>query len=291
MSVDDALQLTAHLNVKSCPSQRVLKLSCEPSGCGVKGAVSPQRSQIIGGSVSQPREWPWMAYVINLGKMICGGSIVNDRWILTAAHCFANDRFPLVYASIRVGSNTPEYPGSLLQTRNIRRIVLHKNYRTLPVFSADIALVELDRPLNLGENVQPVCLPREGVRVNESSVCYVSGLGNTRPFWSSNYPVNLRHMRTKVLNDTYCEEEWSLAFEGKICSGFEYGLPQPCSGDNGGPLMCLSPQGYWEVHGVVSFGIRSCPAQEQGKQRYKPDVYTRVSAYTAWIDDVISGRL
>ena len=128
-----------------------------PCGCSsVKSTTVVSR--IIGGENAQVNSWPWMISLRSNGDHLCGGSILNSQFILTAAHCLkALDS--VSSTSILAGSLTYEGSGNDVQIRSVDRIIPHANYDPY-TFSNDLGLLRLKTPLNLtGTVLKPICLP------------------------------------------------------------------------------------------------------------------------------------
>ncbi|KAH3869718.1 transmembrane protease serine 9-like [Dreissena polymorpha] len=250
----------------------------DPQQCGLP-EVSHVGTRIIGGQEARPGSWPWMALLARHGQPVCGGSIITTRLILTAAHCFAKDvqeGNSLRDWRVYVGKHHVATKDSTEQSSNIRRLVLHPGFDNVTLLG-DIAILELEDPVNFTSYVSPVCLPRgTGQVVPLGTYCYISGWGETQG--SSNANV-LNQATVPILHDYWCARaDWygaKFLYQATFCAGFKSGARDSCSGDSGGPLVCKA-DGRWYVQGVTSWGY-GCA------QPMFPGIYTDVSVYGDWI--------
>ncbi|NXX72052.1 ACRO protein, partial [Spizella passerina] len=136
-------------------------------------------SRVVGGTDALPGAWPWIVSIQDPWRAgtghICGGSLISSQWVLTAAHCFNKARNVAMWRVV-AGINHLTQPGPETQVRGIRRLLVHREYIS-GIEWKDIALLELDRPVQCGYAVQLACVPDASLRVSDLTDCYVSGWG------------------------------------------------------------------------------------------------------------------
>ncbi|KFQ37808.1 Acrosin, partial [Mesitornis unicolor] len=136
-------------------------------------------SRILGDTNAQPGAWPWIVsiqipWAEGTGH-ICGGSLISAQWVLTAAHCFYGSSYALYYRVV-IGATQLSQLGPEAQVRNIKRLFLHEHYNN-KTLKNDVALLELDQPVQCSDYVQLACVPDSSLSVSELTECYVSGWG------------------------------------------------------------------------------------------------------------------
>ncbi|KAJ0064487.1 hypothetical protein NL108_006956 [Boleophthalmus pectinirostris] len=153
----------------------------------------------------------------------------------------------------------------------------------LQVVEASVRLLE--RPVTFSDTIQPACLPPAGAVLPDGAPCFVTGWGRLTTMGPG--AVILQQALLPVVSFEICSQDdwWSfLLTRDMVCAGGD-GVKGSCMGDSGGPLNCQGSDGSWEVHGVVSFGSgQGCNVVQ------KPSVFTRVSAYNAWISSDMVGH-
>ncbi|XP_009869218.1 PREDICTED: acrosin-like, partial [Apaloderma vittatum] len=150
--------------------------------CGLRPMASYYSgSRVVGGKDAQPGAWPWIVSIQDPSRPgmghLCGGTLINTQWVLTAAHCFNHAR-QINKWRVVVGATRLSEPGPETQVRHIKQLIVHEHYSNTTQ-SNDIALLELENPVHCGYYVQPACVPKASMQMKSLKTCYVSGWGHT----------------------------------------------------------------------------------------------------------------
>jgi len=243
---------------------RVASAGCR---CGIKN----RRARVVGGQNANSGEYPWMAGLVSPGgtRTFCGGSLINDRYVLTAAHCTARrtpSQLQVLLGDHRIGVSDGE------SRHSVSQIIQHPSYTNYRN-GWDFSLVKLSAPVTFTSRRRPVCLPTAG-RTYAGVTAIATGFGR---LGASQPQANiLQEVSLPVITEAACRARWSFINRSHICAG---GLPEGgksvCNGDSGGPLIALE-SGHYVLIGVVSFG-RPCAFPNY------PDGYGRVTEALTWI--------
>ncbi|XP_019484104.1 PREDICTED: serine protease 53 isoform X2 [Hipposideros armiger] len=240
-----------------------LEISDEDSciACGSLRRDGPQ--------AGAPSPWPWDARLKHQGKLACGGALVSEEAVLTAAHCFIGRQSPEEW-SVGLGAGPVE--------RGLRQLILHGAY-THPEGGYDVALLLLAQPVTLGPSLRPLCLPFTDHRLPDGGRGWVLGLAHHGAGTGSpqTVPVTLLGLRACNQLHTTLESDGITILPGMVCTSIVGELPR-CEGLSGAPLV-HEVGGTWFLAGLHSFGdVCHGPT--------RPAVFTALPTYETWVSSL-----
>ncbi|CAG9789268.1 unnamed protein product [Diatraea saccharalis] len=279
-------------NVQNHPNLRLLPTT----NCGIYDS-----DRVFGGNRTRLYEMPWMvllAYDSPRGrKLSCGGTLISEWYVLTAAHCvsFLGER--LKFKGVVLGEydvrkdpdceriEEQQFCAPSVRNVSVETVVAHKGYSPQTLVD-DIALLRLSEPADFNlESMSPVCLPFTSKLQTEDLVGrsgIVAGWGATEDGLQS--PV-LLSVDLPIVGNKECQDAYNgnpRIYDRQLCAG---GIQDKdsCGGDSGGPLMYPGSVGLkgarYVQRGIVSYGSKRCGLGGL------PGVYTRLAYYMDWILD------
>uniref|UniRef100_A0A3Q3W5H8 Peptidase S1 domain-containing protein n=1 Tax=Mola mola TaxID=94237 RepID=A0A3Q3W5H8_MOLML len=249
------------------------------------GTRPRKRAKIVGGSDAGAGSWPWQVSLqIERYGHVCGATLVSNRWLISAAHCFQDS--DTIYSDARawrayMGMRVMTTRNNGVTARAIRRILLHPQYDQF-TSDYDIALLELGVPVFFSDLVQPVCVPAPSHSFTTGTNCYVTGWG---VLMEDELATRLQEASVKIINRNTCNKLYDDAVTPRmLCAGNLQGGVDACQGDSGGPLVCLERGRRWFLAGIVSWG-------EGCARLNRPGIYTQVVKFTEWIHQQTRGQV
>ncbi|XP_044277414.1 transmembrane protease serine 12-like [Varanus komodoensis] len=252
--------------------------------CGKRPLIGPGTGpRIVGGHDAQLGAWPWQVslqvYELHSGyDHVCGGSLISNNSILTAAHCIKEWMNPTLWRAV-IGLHNRHKFSSYTVKRRVKTIMIHSNY-SWDTNENDVALFMLIRYIKYNKYVQPICLPDTHLLAKAVYPCYITGWGSTQE--KGRDKLILQEAQVDIIPLNVCNSpNWygGQLTLNMLCAGSSSGHVDSCQGDSGGPLMCYFPHtARFYLIGVTSFGY-GC-----GRPRY-PGIYVHIAHYRSWIDE------
>jgi len=263
----------------SCLSYELKKCDCGTHN--VNGL-----SRIVNGEVTKPNEYPFYAALVDpqdTSEITCGGSIINENYILTAAHCRGKQgtgTFKVVLGGHDLKANEPNR-----QIFEIQEYISHETWNPAADTGIDIMLLKLKTPIKFSTRQSPTCFPPKC----STKLAYcknVTVIGHGRIYEAGPTSPKLRHVSKLLESAKKCNARggnFQLAVQNNHVCTIADGKDN-CNGDSGGPLVYKKDGRQIQI-GVVSFGLADCAAPNS------PSVYEKVESAIPWIQGKIGNVL
>ena len=254
--------------------------------CGIAAVKKKKcRDQQKGHCRSSLGAWPWMVgiYTVSKGKnkkatMICGGALIGNCHVLTAAHCLRpehNTDYMKDDVLVVLGNTNRLVDEMTEDTHKVGEILIHPSYSP-ETLDYDIAVLKLSCNVTYSPYVRKVCMPD----CNNTTDLYKTGKMCTAAGWgATDYQVgeafhlstHLLHIELPVADKEECKKLSEYPITPRMfCAGDASGEKGICKGDSGGPFFCQTESELrWVLIGIVSWG-------EGCKRARKHDIFTDI---------------
>lgn len=234
---------------------------------------------MVGGEISDIRDFPFVVAILYKTHFICGGSIISLNWVITAAHCVCCKN-PSISRRLHVRSGT-SFHGFGGMVHAIAEVIVYPSYPFYAMYNItidDVALLRIKGTFRFKhENRRPIPMFHEGEELENGTIGLIAGWGRT-----SNEDLRpagvLMSTVLPILDSDWCDNKLRAMhgtfIEGRFCAGWLNLDMDACNGDSGGPFVVDD-----RLAGLTSYGSRNCGSQ--------PGIYTRVSYYRKWISGIV----
>uniref|UniRef100_F6S3Y5 Complement factor D (adipsin) n=1 Tax=Xenopus tropicalis TaxID=8364 RepID=F6S3Y5_XENTR len=226
------------------------------------------RGRILGGQDSKAEVRPYMASIQQNGIHQCGGVLIADKWVLSAAHCATNSSYSSL--NVMLGAISLSKPEKYKIVVKVLREIPHPLYNST-IKHHDLLLLELSEKVTLSPAVNPLPFQNENIDISAGKRCLVAGWGQMR--LTGKKPDTLQELWVPLISRDVCNRRNYYDNEitaNMICAGES--RKDSCEGDSGGPLVC---DGI--AVAIVQGGFRKCGNPT------KPGIYTLIEPYKSWI--------
>jgi len=250
---------------------------------GRNGLGTHGTDYVAGGEETEQNEYPWQVYLKVFYDAMrfkpCGGTLISDRHVLTAAHCTSGELGVDFNIEVHLGEHNIK-DGNVIMKTKVVNFINHPDYKSKGKLN-DFSILTIASPVEYSDKIRPACLPSDAEELYENQVATVSGWGALWAGWDNTNnkhvqgpsPSLLQKVDVEVKDNQNCSNIWPY-FNGDVqmcASGIG---SNPCNGDSGGPLA-LKENDRYTVIGVTSYGAFNCT--------HLPAVYGRVTKLLPWI--------
>merc|ERR1719234_737347 len=248
--------------------------------CGIEGPPAAEQAEgkIVGGHEAQENQWPWQVALFIDDAWFCGGSLISENYVLTAAHCADGaSYFDIMAGAHNVRASSEPHRVEITSYNGWTHPQWDHN-----TLSNDVALIELPSPIDFNDYIAPSCMPSAGDTADVGELVTCTGWGKPPDSAGGISPV-LRMVEDRpIISNSDCNAIYGIVGDGVVCIDTAGGKGT-CSGDSGGPLNMkydVKSDGMgdkWKQVGVVSFGASA------GCEVGFPAGFSRTEYYRDWL--------
>uniref|UniRef100_A0AAY4CT49 Coagulation factor IX n=1 Tax=Denticeps clupeoides TaxID=299321 RepID=A0AAY4CT49_9TELE len=250
------------------------------TSCPITDTQMEHKGRIVGGHEVTRGEIPWQVALVlrSTLQVFCGGSILNEKWVITAAHCLVDKAKGSFF--VRAGEHDVQHVEGSEQDLEVAERFPHPLYAPRKnLYNHDIALLQLKTPIGFSSYARPICLgPKSFTEtlLRSGEVATVSGWGQLH--FQGRTSRTLQKVEVPYVERTDCQDSSSDRISRYMfCAGYPNAARDSCQGDSGGPHANLHQDtNAWFLTGIVSWG-------EECAKEGKYGVYTHISHYYRWI--------
>ncbi|RVE57723.1 hypothetical protein OJAV_G00202100 [Oryzias javanicus] len=233
--------------------------------------VGASESGIVGGRVAKPHSRPYMASLQLHGQHVCGGILIRDDYVLTAAHCKKDNR-PM---TVVLGAHNVTKREKTQQRFKIKTVFQHEHFSG--GYENDIMLIKLEPKAKLNRYVQRIELSSRDERLPPYARCTVAGWGRTGVKEPSS--TVLKETTERIQKESECKRIWQQYFNSKqmICTKFSRKQGGICQGDSGGPLVCNGKP----------VALTAFTKEDDCDNPEFPHVFIKINFFLSWIKEVM----
>merc|ERR1712055_1034904 len=249
--------------------------SSNATGTACQCGIPNKYNRIVGGVETEANEYPWQVGLVSpWGRTPwCGGTLISNRHVMTAAHCTAG-KTPSDFQVLLGEHKTDDDKQTKVEVATITDDPLYNS----DTMRNDFSILTLKEPITFTREISPACLPSDTTELYAGQVATVSGWGTLKS--QGNQPTVLMEVDVTVTTEEFCKSVYGDDISKINLCVMDAGKDS-CQGDSGGPLV-IQEYGRYALIGVVSFGY-GCAYSNV------PGVYARVTERKDWIKEIVSG--
>merc|ERR1711910_280769 len=222
-------RVAAEMRASASPSNKK-DLGQPKAACGIEGPAIKE-GRIVGGVEATEHAWPWQVALFIDNAWFCGGSIISENYVMTAAHCADGaSYFDIMAGAHNVRASSEPHRVEITSYNGWT----HPNWdhNTL---ANDIALIELPSPMEFNDYIKPSCMPMAGDSADVGEMVTCTGWGKPSDSAGGISPV-LRMVEDRpIISNSDCNAIYGIVGDGVVCIDTTGGKGT-CNGDSGGPL-------------------------------------------------------